>query len=119
MAPSYLLSLHRGTSRFDQQRGDRAGALPREVAERHPRVALLADELRVLQHARRTRAVVYLVGRTHARLGKDPALRHLPRRFLLDLPFKVLTDFCAEDADVVFGIPEDALLEVGLPYRLH
>ncbi len=32
---------------------------------------------------------------------------------------QVLTDYFAEDADVAFGIPEDSLLEVGLPYRLH
>ena len=32
---------------------------------------------------------------------------------------QVLTDFCAEDADVAFGVPEDALLEIGLPYRLQ
>jgi hypothetical protein len=31
---------------------------------------------------------------------------------------QVIGDFFAEDANVVFGIPEDALLEVGLPYRL-
>ena len=32
---------------------------------------------------------------------------------------QVLTDFCAEDADVAFGVPEDSLLEIGLPYRLQ
>ena len=32
---------------------------------------------------------------------------------------QVLTDYFAEDADVAFGIPEDSLLEIGLPYRLH
>ena len=32
---------------------------------------------------------------------------------------KALTDFCAEDADVVFGVPEESLLEIGLPYRLQ
>lgn len=31
---------------------------------------------------------------------------------------QVLADFTSEDADVVFGVPEDALLEIGLPYRL-
>ncbi|KAK9819477.1 hypothetical protein WJX81_000858 [Elliptochloris bilobata] len=94
------------------------GALPSEAAARHPRVALLADELRIVQHARQHRSVVYVMGRTHARLSKASSLLELPRRYLLEMPFKVLTDFCAEDADVAFGVPEDSLLEVGLPYRL-
>jgi hypothetical protein len=51
-------------------------------------MALLADELRVVQHARQHRSVVYVVGRTHARLSKDAALAQLPRRYLLELPFK-------------------------------
>ena len=34
-------------------------------------------------------------------------------------PLQVLADFCAEDADVAFGVPEDSLLEIGLPYRLQ
>ena len=65
-----------------------AGALPEEVRARHPQVALLADELRIVQHARQTRSVVYLMGRTHARLGKDTPLLQLPRRYLLEFPFK-------------------------------
>ena len=52
-------------------------------------MALLADELRVVQHARQHHSVVYVMGRTHARLGKDASLRQLPRRYLLELPFKV------------------------------
>jgi len=51
-------------------------------------MALLADELRVVQHARQHGSVVYVVGRTHARLSKDAALAQLPRRYLLELPFK-------------------------------
>lgn len=41
-----------------------------------------------------------------------PPTRGSPRR----AP-QVLDSF-AEDADTVFGIPEESLLEVGLPYRL-
>ena len=37
----------------------------------------------------------------------------------MHVPLQVLTDYFAEDADVAFGIPEDSLLEIGLPYRLH
>ena len=65
-----------------------AVALPKEMAVRHPRMALLADELRVVQHARQHHSVVYVMGRTHARLGKDASLLQLPRRYLLEMPFK-------------------------------
>lgn len=65
-----------------------AGALPKEAAARHPRIALLADELRVVQHARQYHSVVYVMGRTHARLSKDAPMHQLPRRYLLELPFK-------------------------------
>ena len=65
-----------------------AGALPPEVAARHPDVALIVDEVRIVQLARQHRSVVYLMGRTHARLTKG-GLAHLPRRYLLEMPFKV------------------------------
>ena len=52
-------------------------------------MALLADELRIVQHARQHRSVVYVMGRTHARLSSVASLLHLPRRYLLELPFKV------------------------------
>ena len=65
-----------------------AGALPAEVQARHPRVALLADELRIVQHARRHRSVVYVMGRSYASLGKHTPLLQLPKRYLLELPFK-------------------------------
>ena len=65
-----------------------AGALPPEVAARHPDVALIVDEVRIVQHARQHRSVVYLMGRTHARLT-DGGLLDLPRRYLLEMPFKV------------------------------
>ena len=55
---------------------------------RHPDVALIVDEVRIVQHARQHRSVVYLMGRTHARLT-DGGLLHLPRRYLLEMPFKV------------------------------
>ena len=55
---------------------------------RHPRVALLVDELRIVQHARQHRSVVYMMGRTYASLGKDTPLHMLPKRYLLELPFK-------------------------------
>ncbi|KAK9819481.1 hypothetical protein WJX81_002292 [Elliptochloris bilobata] len=98
-----------------QETAAKFSALPPEVAARHPRVALIVDELRIVQHARRHRSVVYVMGRTYARLGKNTPLRQLPKRYLLELPFKVIGDFFAEDANVVFGIPPDSLLEVGLP----
>ena len=44
-----------------------------------------------MQHARQHRSVVYLMGRTHARLT-DGGLAHLPRRYLLEMPFKVLPE---------------------------
>ena len=65
-----------------------AGALPAEVQARHPRVALLADELRIVQHARRHCSVVYVMGRSYASLGKHTPLLQLPKRYLLELPFK-------------------------------
>ena len=65
-----------------------AGALPAEAAARHPRVALLADELRIVQHARQQGSVVYVLGRTHARLSAVASPLQLPRRYLLELPFK-------------------------------
>ena len=51
-------------------------------------MALLVDELRIVQHARRHRSVVYVMGRSYASLGKDTPLLHLPKRYLLELPFK-------------------------------
>ena len=48
----------------------------------------MVDEVRIVQHARQHRSVVYLMGRTHARLT-DGGLLHLPRRYLLEMPFKV------------------------------
>ena len=69
----------------------RAGALPPEVAARYPDVALTVDEVRIVQDARQHRSVVYLMGRTHARLTGG-GLAHLPRRYLLEMPFKVLPE---------------------------
>ena len=51
-------------------------------------MALLADELRIVQHARRHRSVVYVMGRSYASLGKHTPLLQLPKRYLLELPFK-------------------------------
>ena len=70
-----------------------AAALPKDMAARHPRMALLADELRVVQHARQHHSVVYVMGRTHARLSKDASLLQLPRRYLLEMPFKACPGF--------------------------
>ena len=65
-----------------------AAELPSDVAAKYPRVALLVDELRIVQHARLHRSVVYVMGRTYARLSKHTPLHLLPKRYLLELPFK-------------------------------
>lgn len=80
-----------------------AGALPPEVAARHPDVALIVDEVRIVQHARQHRSVVYLMGRTHARLT-DGGLAHLPRRYLLEMPFKVQLLPCSQAPSVSHGL---------------
>jgi hypothetical protein len=50
-------------------------------------------------------------------LGLVPQLSYMPTHASLRRAPQVLDSF-AEDADTVFGIPEESLLEVGLPYRL-
>ena len=63
---------------------------------RHPRVALLADELRIVQHARQQGSVVYVMGCAHARLSAVASPLQLPRRYLLELPFKARANAGAE-----------------------
>ncbi len=74
-----------------------AAELPSDVAAKYPRVALLVDELRIVQHARLHRSVVYVMGRTYARLSKHTPLHLLPKRYLLELPFKARAESPAAD----------------------
>lgn len=68
----------------------RAATCPREVAARYHRAAIVADEIRVVKHAANQHSVVFILGHTHVVLPKHIPFWRLPRRILLELPFKVI-----------------------------
>ncbi|CAL8467497.1 g7035 [Coccomyxa elongata] len=91
---------------------------PKEVAARYHRAAIVADEIRVVKHAANQHNVVFVLGHTHVVLPKSIPFWHLPRRILLELPYKMFADAFSEPADSIFNIPSQHLLEIGLPYTL-
>ncbi|EIE24503.1 potassium transporter [Coccomyxa subellipsoidea C-169] len=91
---------------------------PKEVATRYHRAAIVADEIRVVKHAANQHNVVFILGHTHVVLPKRIPFWSVPRRILLELPFKMFADAFSEPADSIFNIPSAHLLEIGLPYTL-
>ncbi len=49
----------------------------------------MADEIRIVKHAAAQHNVVFVLGHAHAVLPKDLKIWHLPRRLLLEMPYKV------------------------------
>ena len=49
----------------------------------------MADEIRIVKHAAAQHNVVFVLGHAHAVLPKELKVWHLPRRLLLEMPYKV------------------------------
>lgn len=49
----------------------------------------MADEIRIVKHAAAQHNVVFVLGHAHAVLPKDTKLLQIPRRLLLEMPYKV------------------------------
>jgi hypothetical protein len=49
----------------------------------------VADEIRIVKHAAAQHNVVFVMGHAHAVLPKDLKFWQLPRRLLLEMPYKV------------------------------
>ncbi len=51
----------------------------------------MADEIRIVRHAAAQHNVVFVMGHAHVVLPKHLPLWHLPRRLLLEIPYKART----------------------------
>ena len=65
-----------------------AALAPAEVAKRHHRASIVADEIRIVKHAAAQHNVVFVMGHAHVVLPKNLPVWHLPRRVLLEIPYK-------------------------------
>ena len=65
-----------------------AALAPAEVAKRHHRASIVADEIRIVKHAAAQHNVVFVMGHAHVVLPKNLPIWHLPRRVLLEIPYK-------------------------------
>ena len=54
----------------------------------------MADEIRIVKHAAAQHNVVFVLGHAHAVLPKDTKIWHLPRRVILEMPYKVAACVC-------------------------
>jgi len=59
------------------------------VQSKYHRASIVADEIRIVKHAAAQHNVVFVLGHAHAVLPKDLKVWHLPRRLLLEMPYKV------------------------------
>jgi hypothetical protein len=59
------------------------------VAARYNRASIVADEIRILKHAANQHNVVFVMGHTHVVLPKNISFWQIPRRVVLELPYKV------------------------------
>ena len=66
-----------------------AGTASPEVQGRYRRASIVADEIRIVKHAAAQHNVVFVLGHAHAVLPKELKVWHLPRRLLLEMPYKV------------------------------
>ena len=59
----------------------------------------MADEIRIVKHAAAQHNVVFVLGHAHAVLPKDLKFWQLPRRLLLEMPYKVCCacQWCCHD----------------------
>lgn len=73
-----------------------AGTAPQEVLAKYHRASIVADEIRIVKHAAAQHNVVFVMGHAHAVLPKDLKFWQLPRRLLLEMPYKVCSSpLCA------------------------
>ena len=56
---------------------------------KYRRASIVADEIRIVKHAAAQHNVVFVLGHAHAVLPKELKVWHLPRRLLLEMPYKV------------------------------
>ena len=54
----------------------------------------MADEIRIVKHAAAQHNVVFVLGHAHAVLPKDTKIWQLPRRLILEMPYKVAAGIC-------------------------
>ncbi|CAK0787458.1 hypothetical protein CVIRNUC_010678 [Coccomyxa viridis] len=98
---------------------EKLGTAPADIQAKYHRASIVADEIRIVKHAAAQHNVVFVLGHAHAVLPKDTKIWQLPRRLILEMPYKMMADFFQETADSVFGVPSAHLLEIGLPYTLQ
>jgi hypothetical protein len=87
-----------------------------ELAERYPAVAAAVAECRVLEHAARQAAVVFLVAASKPNLAPVTGPLSFLRRLFVSAPYIFLVRNFQSDAVESFGIPRSSALEVVLPY---
>lgn len=87
-----------------------------ELAERYPAVAAAVSECRVLEHAARQNAVVFLVAASKPNLGAVNGPLSFLRRIFVSAPYIFIVRNFQSDAVESFGIPRESALEVVLPY---
>jgi hypothetical protein len=79
----------RRTSYSETIPAESAGTAPQEVQAKYHRASIVADEIRIVKHAAAQHNVVFVLGHAHAVLPKDLKFWQLPRRLLLEMPYKV------------------------------
>jgi len=89
-----------------------------ELAERYPAVAAAVAECRVLEHAARQAAVVFLVAASKPHLAPVTGPLSFLRRLFVSAPYVFLVRNFQSDAAESFGIPRESALEVVLPYAV-
>ena len=87
-----------------------------ELAERYPSVAAAVAECRVLGHAARQAAVVFLVAASKPNLAPVTGPLSFLRRLFVSAPYIFIVRNFQSDAVESFGIPRESALEVVLPY---
>lgn len=75
-------------------------------------------QIRVLEHSRQQKSVVYIVGKSDVSLdgGHAPGVRGKLRRLLLGVPFAWMHKFFQDDVVSSYGVPRAQALQVVLPF---
>ena len=71
----------------------------------------MADEIRIVKHAAAQHNVVFVLGHAHAVLPKDTKIWQLPRRLILEMPYKVAPACVLHAIDLTMPIPARMLLQ--------
>ena len=72
-----------------------AGTAPADIQAKYHRASIVADEIRIVKHAAAQHNVVFVLGHAHAVLPKDTKIWQLPRRLILEMPYKVAAGICS------------------------